>query len=312
MRAVFALYAKLFSNHLPMRLCVLTGEKLSGFDAAISFLHNSFENLLYGGCNEFVLLRTDAKKKISFVHCDFSNYGGNTARNRKVYEHFDRIAAVSEGCRQSLINAVPELAAKTQCVHNCHDYAEYMLKAKDDPVEYAKDRLNIVTVARLSTEKGLLRGIAVINRLVKEGRSIHWHIVGDGSQRQEIKDRILNSKASEYIFSYGNQENPYRFMKNADMLWLPSVHEAAPMVFDEAKCLGIPIVTTSTTSAKEMVAEGKEGFVCENSEHGIYEILNNLLDNPQGLHQCRAYLAKQHYANAKALVQFHSLIEERG
>lgn len=308
-RSAFALYSKIFSNHLPISLLISTQKKLSGFDVAISFLNNEFERLMYGGCNEFVLRKVDARVKISFLHNDFLNYGGNTYQNRKVYELFDKIAIVSEGCRKGFIKAVPELAEKTHCVYNCHSYSEYILKGNDDPIEYSKDCLNIITIARLGAEKGILRGIDVMNRLVEEGNKIRWHIVGDGIQRKEIENKILNSKASKYIFLYGNQENPYRYLKNADILLLPSFHEAAPMVFDEAKCLGIPIVTTNTSSAKEMVDEGKEGFVCQNSEKGIYEVLKTILENPNGLNECREHLVKQRYTNEKALLQFISLIE---
>lgn len=310
-RSAFALYAKIFSNHRAIRLLVSTQVKLSGFDVAISFLHNASEKLLYGGCNEFVLRRVNAKEKMTFLHCDFLNYGGNTLKSRKVYQQFDKIATVSEGCQQSFLEAVPELASKTQCVVNCHDYRDYICKANENPVEYPEDCLNIVTVARLSPEKGILRGIEVISRLVKQGGSIRWHIVGDGILRKEIEDRVCQSDASQSIVCYGHEGNPYRYMKNADLLLLPSYHEAAPMVIDEAKCLGIPIVTTQTTSTKEMVAEGKEGFLCENSEYGLYRTLKNILDDPQGLRECKEYLSQQQYSNEKALLQFNALIAER-
>ena len=44
-------------------------------------------------------------------------------------------------------------------------------------------------------------------------------------------------------------------MINADYLLVPSLHEAAPMVFDEANILGLRIISTNTTSAKEMIDE---------------------------------------------------------
>lgn len=309
-RATLALYTKINRNHGAIRLLVSTQKPLVDFDVAISFLHNVGDEIFYGGCNEFVLQRVKAKEKISFLHCDFLNSGGNTTQNRKMYQCFDKIVAVSEGCRESFIKAVPELRAKTHCVYNCHNYSEYTDLAKDHSVEYPKDCVNIITVARLSAEKGILRGIDVLNRLVKEGRLIRWIIVGDGKQRKDIEEKINNSGVSKYIFLCGNRENPYRFMKNADLLLLPSFHEAAPMVINEAKCLGLPIMTTRTTSAKEMVLEGKEGFVCENSENGIYQTLKNILDNPETLQECKKYLLKQPYNNEKALLQFRRLFNE--
>ncbi|MBA9025657.1 glycosyltransferase [Peribacillus huizhouensis] len=309
-RAAFASYTKTFSNHLPISLLVSTQKRLSGFDVAISFLHNAEEKSLYGGCNAFVLKRVNANQKITFSHCDFSNYGGNTPRNREMYKHFDKIATVSEGCQQSFIKTIPSLAERTHCVYNCHNYSEYINKANVNPVEYPKDSLNIVTVARLSPEKGILRGVQVIKRLVNENYRIRWYIVGDGAQKSEVENEIKINHLSEHVTLYGNQENPYRFIRNADLFFLPSFHEAAPMVFDEAKCLSVPIITTNTTSAKEMVRDGLEGIVCGNNEEEIYIAIKRVLDDPLFIERCREYLGKQNYTNETAVEQFRMLISD--
>ena len=46
------------------------------------------------------------------------------------------------------------------------------------------------------------------------------------------------------------------------------------MVFGECVTLGVPIITTNTVSAKELVEQRNVGYVCENSEEGLYEILS--------------------------------------
>ncbi|MCA1048633.1 glycosyltransferase [Priestia aryabhattai] len=310
-RSTLALYTKIFNNHLPISLLISNQRKLSGFDVAISFLHNAEEKSFYGGCNEFVLQRVQAKLKIAFIHCDYSNYGGNTPKNQQIYKRFDKVAAVSEGCLQSFVKAIPELEGRTQCVYNFHNYSEYMTKANENPINYPRGHLNIVTVARLSSEKGILRGIEVIKRLIKEKYRIRWHIIGDGSQRNEIEKEILDNDLKECIVLYGNQDNPYRFIKNADLFFLPSFHEAAPMVFNESKYLGIPIVTTNTTSAVEMVKEGFEGTVCENNEEGMYKAIKQFLNNPKTIKEFKDYLTAQNYSNVTALEQFRKLIEVR-
>ncbi|MGA6841334.1 glycosyltransferase [Priestia megaterium] len=309
LRSTFALYTKIFNNHLPISLLISNQNKLSGFDVAISFLHNAEEKSFYGGCNEFVLQRVQAKLKVAFIHCDYSNYGGNTPKNQQTYKKFDKIAAVSEGCRQSFVKAIPELDERTQCVYNFHNYSEYITKANANPINYSDGHLNIVTVARLSSEKGILRGIDVLKRLVKEKYRIRWHIIGDGSQRNEIEKKILASDLKEYIILYGNQENPYRFIKNADLFFLPSFHEAAPMVFNESKFLGVPIITTNTTSAVEMVKEGFEGTVCENNEEDMYKAIKRVLNDPNIIKDYKNYLTAQNYTNVTALEQFRKLIE---
>ncbi|WP_158555783.1 glycosyltransferase [Peribacillus glennii] len=307
-RAACALYTKIFSNHFPLSFLVSTQKKLSGFDVAISFLHNENEKILYGGCNEFVLKRVKAKQRITFIHCDILNNGTNTARNRSIYKYFDKIAAVSEGCRRNFIKAVPELEEKTYCVYNCHNFSEYYDKSIINPIEYPLDCLNIVTVARLSPEKGIIRGISIIKRLIKENYRIRWHIIGGGPQRSEIEKEILNNNLSEHIILYGNQENPYRYIKNADVFLLPSIHEAAPMVFEEAKFLGVPIITTNTISAREMIREGKEGIVSGNNEEELYNSLRRVVDQPAILQKYKEYLRIQNFSNETAIKQFSNLI----
>ena len=63
-------------------------------------------------------------------------------------------------------------------------------------------------------------------------------------------------------------------MLNADYLFVPSLHEAAPMVFDEANVLGLKIISTNTTSAAEMIDE--DGIICDNSSEGIESVLSEL------------------------------------
>jgi glycosyltransferase involved in cell wall biosynthesis len=67
-------------------------------------------------------------------------------------------------------------------------------------------------------------------------------------------------------------------MIGADYLLVPSLNEAAPMVFDEAIVLGVPVITTNTTSATEMIGN-QYGIVCENSQEGLVSALRALEKN---------------------------------
>ncbi len=178
---------------------------------------------------------------------------------------FDQVITVSNGCKNHFIKALPELESKVLVVKNFHNYKEIKSKAEISPYQYQKDHYNILTIARLSEEKGIIRTIEIIAKLVKHSPKICWHIVGEGSQRTEIENLIRSYSLDNNIILFGNQDNPYRFMKNADLFLLPSYHEAAPMVLEEAKYLGIPILTTDTISAKEMLEDYDSGFICENT-----------------------------------------------
>lgn len=310
-RYLCGVYTKIFSNHLPIAFLLTTEKRLSGFDAAISFCHSAEEKALYGGCNEFVLKRVDAKQKITFVHCDFLNYGGNTIKNREIYRQFDKIAAVSEGCKRSFMRAIPEVLGKVHCVYNCHNFSEYRKYARVNPKNYRKECMNIVTIARLSPEKDLLKGIRIVSQLIKDGYSIYWHIIGDGAQRNEITKEIIKYGLENYISLYGNQENPYKYLLNADLFLLISLHEAAPMVFMEAKSLHVPIITTNTISASEMVRDGFEGIVCENNETAIYQAIKGILKEPFLIEKYKQNLRSISFTNELAIKQFKQLMTNR-
>ncbi len=309
LRGALAFYTKLINCHLPIFLMVSTQKKLMDFDVAISFLHNDTGKLLYGGCNDFVIRRVESKKKVAFLHCDFSEYGGNTRHNRKSYRKFDKVAAVSEGCKKSFVKAVSDMEDRTHCVYNCHNYTEYKEMAKKDPVYYPGDILNIVTAARIDDGKGIIRTVKVLKEIKDEGYRFCWHVLGDGNKKIQVEELVRSLGLENEVILYGNQKNPYRYIKNADLFLLPSYHEAAPMVFGESKSLGVPVITTETTSARDMILEDREGTVCENSSKGIYRALKAVLNDPSKLNRWKLYLSNKSYDNNLALEQFRKLIE---
>lgn len=239
-------------------------KKLKGYDVAISYRQPDIATNVIGGTAEFVRKCCQARKKVIFIHCDYSLYGGNCDYNNKQLKKFDQIAVVSNGCIKKLLQCVPELREKVVCVYNCQDYEDVIKKSEQNPVSYCLKTPTIVSVSRLSAEKGIERALRVFARLKKENLNFEWHIIGDGEEKEALRSLAMEQGLSKNLIFEGNTTNPYRYMKNADIFFLPSYHEAAPMVIGEALCLGIPILTTDTSSAYELV--GTHGIVCQTTE----------------------------------------------
>ncbi len=280
LRAVLALLCRMFHNNFIIKLLTESQRLDEKYDVAISYMQNSYSKIFFGGCNEFVINSIKAARKISFVHCDFLNYEGNNKSNRGIYDKFDRIALVSNSCKNSFENVMPHLAGKTACVYNCCNYEQIKKMANEDPYIYEKG-INLLTVARISEEKGLLRCADIMKKLKRSGCEFFWHIIGDGGQKTELLQKIQENELDDCVIYHGETNNPYRYMKNASALLVLSYHEAAPMVFMEAKALGLPILATNTCSAKEMVEDTKAGIVCDNQEQAIFELLLKVCKIPQ-------------------------------
>jgi len=268
-------WSKIFNKSFPSKLLCKKIGNLGEFDLAISYTQPICDKQFSVLSNEIVLNCVKAKRKATFCHCDFSKYGGNSKLNRSLYKKFDKIAVVSNSVGKKLVQCIPEVSSKVTTVYNLLDHDGILKFANVDPIVYTKK--SIVTVARLSAEKGISRCVSVISRLKSEKLDFEWHIVGDGPERENIKNLIDNYSLNQVIKLHGQTDNPYRYMLNADYLFLPSFHEAAPIVFDEACALNIPILSTNTLSAKEMVEDREVGLVCENDVEAIYQMLKTAL-----------------------------------
>ena len=107
----------------------------------------------------------------------------------------------------------------------------------------------------------------------------------------------------------GEQTNPYRFMVGADLFLMTSYHEAAPMVIDEAVSLGLPVLTTRTTSSLEMVVTPGWGWVCDNDQQALNRALSELLSDPDMIKERKKQLQGGGIDNRLAMEQFTALIE---
>lgn len=276
LRGFFALMTKIFGRHLMLSFFDMFQRKISGFDYAISYLHEQSDKTFYGGCNNFVLKKINASFKATYVHCDFSLCGANTLKNKKLYNKFNRIICCSNGCAEKFIECNPNLLEKVSVIRNCNNF-KMIKKLSEELNVYSKDYFNIVTVARLSAEKSISKAILAINFLIENGVKVKYHIVGEGKQKNELIKLVDQYKLSNSIFFYGNRVNPYPFIKNADLFLLTSEHEAAPMVFDEAAYLKVPILSTRTLSVNEMILYPGFGMVCGHSQEEINMSLFSLI-----------------------------------
>lgn len=304
-RVVFVQWSRWFGRKIPAYIyakCI--GFPKETYDWAISYAQplesHQFEILT----NEIVLYAAKAQRKASFLHADYQNYGGNTAYSKWLYQHFDKIVAVSESVKNCFVSVLPEFRDKTVVIYNACDVEQVKIKGDENSVHYAKKSL--VSVSRLSEEKGLMRCLPIVERLKNEGYDFEWHLLGEGPEKAKMQVFVEEHQLGELVIFEGNQENPYRYMRNADFLFLPSLHEAAPMVFNEAEVLKLPILTTDTLSAKELVADRQLGVVCDNNEEGIYTMLREALT--KGMPLSQGNTNNKH--NEEVVCQFKKMIED--
>ena len=306
-RAIWVTLTRLLGRRSAVRLMLLFQKRYRGYDYAVSYLHEHAPKLFYGGCNEFVLYKIDADKKVTWLHCDFTLCGADARESLGLYQRFDTIVACSEGAKKAFLSVMPECSDRTVAVRNCHDYDRIRTLAGNG-ISYPQNRINLLTVARLSEEKGIDRALRAVQYATLRGVPITYHIVGGGIEEERLKRLTKELALEDSVVFYGNQSNPYPYMKNADLFLLTSYHEAAPMVFDEAAFLGLPVLATATTSTDEMLVESEAGIVVENDGEAINEALYALLTHPERLQTIRQALQNKQYSCIEQRQKLHTVL----
>ena len=309
-RGALAALCRGFGRSKVMKLLLASQQTIPGeYDCAIAFLHNGNEKNFYGGVQDFVLHRVNARKKVAFLHCDYGNCGANHPANNQLIGQFHEIAACSDGCKKAFVSVLPDWKAKCTTVNNCHRFEEIRTLALQNPVEYDQSCCNVVMVSRLAHEKGVERALEAMAFVKNRGIAMALHIVGHGPMESFLRERAMELKVSDSVHFYGEQSNPYRYMKNADLFLMTSYHEAAPLVIEEAASLDVPVLTVETTSSEDMVTQRGIGWVCANKQEALNEMLVQVLADPEMLRTAKMRLSGAVMDNARALEQFTKMIE---
>lgn len=273
---VFRLFAtawtKIFSNSIPIDMAVHSQKFLGEYDAVIAYHHEVGRKTVTAGFIKVMLGCTKSKKTISWIHNDSSSdqIRKDETYNENWYQKVDLIVAVSESVQESFVSVHPKLEGKTTYLGNFLSAATIVKKSGDSPkTPFSGADFYCFSASRLVQIKGIERAIQAIAGTLKQNKRIKWYIAGDGPNRESIKRTIEENDVADYVVLLGQLDNPYPYMKAADVLMVTSYYEAAPMVYSEAKIIGTPVFTTRLSSTAEMLPEENIAYICDNSQDGI-------------------------------------------
>lgn len=242
----------------------------------------------------FVLNKIKAKKKVQWIHFDITKIGFNKKFAEKNYKKFDKIFVVSEEGKEKLIKLIPALSNKVEAFFNiisCN-LIENMSK-NEKGFDDSFNGTRILTVGRLSKEKGQDLTINALARLKNEGYNIKWYCIGDGPGKDNYKQITKKFNIENDYILLGSRLNPYPFMKHCDIYVQPSRHEGYCITLGEARCFNNPIVTTNFTGANEQIKNEVTGLICDISEDGIYKSVKRLLDDKDLYNNIKINLSKE-------------------
>lgn len=122
---------------------------------------------------------------------------------------------------------------------------DYLKKEKN---VYNSKKINLVTVGRLTYQKGYDMLIDIFAELHKEYENANLHLVGTGEMELELKNKVKTLNLENEIIFHGYQSNPYVYIEQADCFLLSSRWEGFPNVLIESIICETPIVSFNCKS----------------------------------------------------------------
>lgn len=271
------------------------------YDVAISYLWPHY----------FIAEKVKAKKKIAWIHTDYSTIKTDIKLDIKMWSKFDYIISVSEECKNAFLIKYPTLKEKVKVIENITS-PEFIKKMAEENIEENLERDNsfkILSVARLSHAKGIDNGVKALKLLHKRGlTNIKWYVVGYGGDEEMIRKLIEENNLQERFILLGKKTNPYPYMKACNLYVQPSRYEGKAVTVGEAQILGKPIVITNYTTARSQVKEGFDGYICDLSVEGIADGIEKLFKDEALRKSLALNCEKSDYGNSYEINKLYELI----
>ena len=271
------------------------------YDVAISYLWPHY----------FVAEKVNAKKKIAWIHTDYSVIETDIKEDLRIWNKFDYIFAVSEECRKSFLKKYKSLEEKVIVMENITspDFIKVMSNERVED-EFIKDKsFKLLSVARLSHAKGIDNAVKALRLLHDRGfKDIKWYVVGYGGDEQMIKNLIKENDLEDSFILLGKKTNPYPYMKECDLYVQPSRYEGKAVTVGEAQILCKPVIITNYSTANSQVNNNFDGYITELSIEGIANGIEKLYKDKEFRDKLIKNCMTMDYGNSYELDKLYKIL----
>ena len=274
------------------------------YDLAISFLTP----------HRIVAEKVKAKKKIAWIHTDYTRVWVDAEDELKVWQKYDYVASISSDVTRTFLQVFPTLAPKIMEIENILSPAFVRKRAEleDTDKEFRQtDKISLLSIGRYSEQKNYDNVPDICKRLINKTKlNIKWYIIGYGGDEALIRQKIKEAGMEEHVILLGKRSNPYPYIKACDIYVQPSRYEGKSVTVREAQMLCKPVVVTNYPTAPSQIRSGIDGVIVpmdnEGCAHGLAEVI---CDKPLQ-ERIIAHLKTHDYGNESEVEKIYTLINE--
>ncbi len=257
--------------------------------------------------------KVKAKKKITWLHFDYANPPRDDSVYLPYFKKCDSVVTVSKLVDDSLKNKLPEIADRTIMMENITNPKQIwdLALVGDTFTDTHFTGKRILTVGRISDQKGLDLVVPVLKRLREDGFDLRWYVLGDGEPdyKKYMSDLLLSNGVADMMIFLGTTQNPYAYLRDCDIYAQPSRHEGKPIAVEEAKIMFKPILASHYLSAPEQLEAGELGVICEINSDSIYENIKKMLSDESLCDTLSENLKSRKFGNAEEIEKFYRMVD---
>ena len=223
------------------------------YDAAFGFLEKT--------PNYFVIDKVVAKKKILAVMTDYRALEMDRNIDAPYFQKADAITVLSGESKATLEEVFPEFSNKILLLENMISEKEILSAAQEEINDFPQNEFTIVSVGRLDPVKLHEQGVEVMKELKHRNLKFKWLVIGEGPLKNKVEQRISEYQLQNEILLLGTRENPYPYIKKADVFLHLSKFESYGIAIAEARILKKCIVLNDFTTASSHIKNGFDGVI---------------------------------------------------
>lgn len=263
------------------------------------------------GFSHIFVANGDTPNKIAWMHTDISVQNDSKRYYNLVKESLKKMnmsVCVSDRVREVYKSYYDLDDDKIQTIHNIIDVDEIKNKGNEKiDIEFSKDVINLISVGRLESQKNYERFINVHKKLIDDGYKINSYLIGDGLDKEKLENTIKEQKIEDTFFMLGRKDNPFPYVKKADLFILSSILEGLPTVLYESIILGVPCVSTEVAGAREILKD-KYGLITKNDDEALYCGIKKVLDDKKLLDTYKSEVSMYKSENSDIIRKVEKII----
>ncbi|MGX9985676.1 glycosyltransferase [Soonwooa purpurea] len=257
----------------------------------------------FGEVNAYLSLFIKLFPKTKFIARETNVVSQHVTRKEirffyKFYNNYHKIVCQSDDMRQDLISNFKIKQSKIEKINNPvdFDFIHQKLEESSRPNDFTENFKHVVAIGNLSSRKGFDNLLKVFYHL--KNQNIQLHILGDGCDKEVLND-IKSDLELEHVIFHGRQENPYQYLKFADLFVLSSRYEGFPNVLLEAGACGIfSLVNNCPGGINEIIQKGINGEISDIENHEAFanrirEVLDENYDSQLIINSIKSRFSKE-------------------